>query len=258
MRSVHLVFGLILIGLVGCGGGDSKPAPKAADEKLAPTEPRKQAQDDGKKKADDPKSDGAPKPMPSDPGTISIPLAIRNLTSDDAAERLEAVNVLANAEYDPEIGEQVSAGLIRRLADVERGTRDSAVIALKKWARSDDVEAIAAMLSRGDEDIRHRAIAVLAHLKTPEAAEHVAMRLTSAFDRKEAKVALLDMGPIVEMILLETYIEDPDAEVRLAVVEVLQEVGGGASIEPLAELQEDTDPKVATAAARALMQIEGR
>lgn len=252
VECVPVVLSLVL--LAGCGGGEKeKSRPSAAEERLAPVVAKK-TKDDPKPEPDTPDTP----PPSSDDGPISVPLAIRNLSSNDPQERLEAVHALANAPFDEAVVEKVASGLIRRLTDAEKGVRSSAVVALKKWARPSDVEAVAGLLARSEPDIRHRAIEVLMDLKTPEAAEHVAGRLTSAFDRAQAKLALFDMGAIAEPPLLETYVEDTDAEVRLATVELLEEIGGPDSIDPLVELQEDPDPRVATAAAKALMAVEQR
>jgi HEAT repeat protein len=249
---------LLALCAIGCGGEQTSktPPPSASGERIAPSTAAARP-----KKVDPPKPD--PEEGVSNPAAPQgdpVPLALRNLSSEDATDRREAVAVLTSAEYDEAIADEAASGLIRRLSDAEPDVRDAAVVALRKWAGPEHVGKVAPFLARGEKEIRHAALLVLGQFPTAESAEVVAKQLTTAFDRERAANALRQIGPAAEPVLIETYLEDDDPNVRLAAVQVLGDVGGTASITPLTQRsqEDENDPRVQLAAQKALVLVESR
>lgn len=252
-----VLLSLLLGVIVGCGG-DSKPKSKPTKQETLTVETTNGGGTSDAGTDSKPKGAASGDPAAATPPVMGVPTAMRRLKANDADDRARAVAVLVDAEYDPEIAGEVVAGLVPRLADTKEPIRDAAVTALGKWADADDVPLVAGVLARQQNDIRHRGIQVLGKIGGPEAAVAIADRLESAFDRELATRTLKSMGADAEPAVV-TFAESRDKYVRIAVVEVLHEVGTAEGCgEELRVLVEDPEPEVATAAIRALDKVASR
>ena len=108
-----------------------------------------------------------------------------------------------------------------------------------------------------DSEARAAAIELLVQYKDPAAIEPIARRLTDVSDRYDAVKALVTFGPKAEKATIAA-LSNSDKETRIAASEVLEKIGGKASIAPLEATAKDQHKRLNAAANKALKAVKKR
>jgi HEAT repeat protein len=200
-----------------------------------------------------------PKVVVEEPKPDLEPLieALADVQSDEEERIREGTASLAKLAVDELRRVEVNELLVPLLEAENKFIRRNVILALRVWANGSTVPALVAKLSLKMPSQRKVVIDLLGYLKPKQAIVPLAERLANAFDRAHIIKALIEIGPPVEEEMLE-QIESESAEVRLAVCQVLHQVGTDECIDTLLEAVEDQDTRVAVAAMRAVTAVESR
>ncbi len=128
----------------------------------------------------------------------------------------------------------------------DRWVQRSAAKALAVWATPEVESELCRAASSEDIWVRNAAIEALGKIPSPRAAQAVAAQMYRS--RREAAAALKAMGPVAESAAIDC-LKDRDLWVRKETCDVLAEIGGRASIDPLEALQRSTSDVFAGKAA---------
>lgn len=148
--------------------------------------------------------------------------------------------------------------------DADRGVRIDATVALGQLGGPDATAVLVEIAASTDEPIfRTAALEAIETSRDPSAIPGVInlFRLNRGQDdasiQFEARHALLKFGALGVPQLLQA-LNDSSAKVRMAVVEVLGEMGNPEVADRIAGLQADPDPAVRWAVERALATLKGK
>ncbi len=204
----------------------------------------------------------APPPVAPPSGDVRPPsdndLArlLADLKSGDKERRKAAANQLAKLKASGPRAE-IAKALLVMLADPDIFTIKAAAGALKTWAATDDVSALAKLAGDNNIFIRQETIQLLSQLPTEEGAAALATRLTNIHDRPRAGDALRKMGSVGEKAA-RPYVKFGDTATKAEACKVLAAVGTAQSIPDLKMAAADPAPEVARAAKDALDAIARR
>lgn len=180
------------------------------------------------------------------------------LESNDATVRLLAADALGSAGAAAEF---VVPALVRHLVDEDAKVRAASAYSLPKINPSMVRDLTAAMKSDNDE-AREAAMRVLAQrhlsLRLMGAPLREALNSTNAATRREAVKLLgrIDPGGVESIVAIQTCLEDPVLEVRVAAAQTLGQLSGPAAraTQTLVNGLDDRSPEVALAVIGALAQ----
>ncbi len=188
------------------------------------------------------------------PQTLDEVLAI--LQTNDSLKKVRATGVIARMPVEESKRQEVARILMSAMSDSNPTVRKNASIALRAWATPEVIPSLARLVRSGSDQQRRSSLVILSKMKVPEAVRPIVGALGTPFDRSYAESALMEMGPIVEEDVVNQIMHS-DSGVRLAVCRILAEHGSAFSIDALEMASEDPDSRVATAAQKALLAIEG-
>jgi hypothetical protein len=183
-----------------------------------------------------------------------------------AIEKRTAMSYLERAPLDEKVRDKVATALLASLDD--NSLRDSAMNALKTWARSSDVPALRSRLEemvRQDTDdrsmdnlsLRKGLIQVLGKLGGADSAELIARNMRNFFVRGDTVQALTALGDAAEPPLLK-LLEDTDQSLARDVISLLGKIGTEKSIFPLQRVAGGKSMAVTGPANDAVKQIASR
>jgi hypothetical protein len=177
--------------------------------------------------------------------------ALDALRSGDRTRQADAVKSLAKLQPLAQ-REEVAAELLVLLATPNLGF--STAEAFKRWALPQQAEAIKQLV--GQQGVNPvEALDVLGAIDVDAAVQ--AARDLIATDETLARHVLARLGAPAELSVV-AFLQNPDPKIRKIGCEVLQSIGGEASIEPLKSLQSDANATIATEARRAVDIIQNR
>ena len=183
------------------------------------------------------------------------------LNSDDTFGKREAAESLlkvrpsdvANADT-----RKLIARGYRSIAAAEFGPdKDKAVQGLVIWGGKYSVPILIELLEKDKHGHSEEVFDALAQLKDPQGAEAVTRRLGDFFSHDKAVNCLRRMGSAAEPALIKAAPSN-DADVSLAAVQLLGEVGGEASNKVLQQASTARNQQVKLAAREALRRIRER
>jgi HEAT repeat protein len=158
------------------------------------------------------------------------------LMSSDKHKQSSGLEFFANAPFNKAHADEVNRALLHCLRSKDPFVPDKAMSCLEKWATPDMTATFIGMLEKrgGKRGIDHShlqtisALRILGRLKSPDAVAPVVAMLGDFHNRSEAINALREMGPSLVSAELQRRANDPNNEVRKAIVELLQEFGPGS------------------------------
>jgi HEAT repeat protein len=154
--------------------------------------------------------------------------------------------------------DEVADALVKLLDDPDVGVKEDAANTLAVWGRQADAGAVAKLLQAPEPHLHRAAIATLAKLKGPIAADALVNQFRIPLERFQAsRVVQLEFGSSAEPALIK-YLDDPDQNVRSESLGLLKVVGTRASVPALTKLSRDPDPMIAGDAADALRAVQAR
>lgn len=180
------------------------------------------------------------------------------LKNPDADERSRAVLALG--------GSQDHVGAVRALEpilrhDPDRRVRGNAALALGQLGGPDAINLLVEKAASTDESVRFAALDAIETSRDPRAIPGLLnlFRVTRGRDDVAAQIGashtLLKFGPSGTLQLIQA-LNDPSAQVREAVVDVLGRMGNPELADRIAALQADPDPAVRRAVAGALATLK--
>jgi hypothetical protein len=197
-------------------------------------------------------------PGVANPNNVSA--LIRDLTRDNDAARMRALDRLARSSPNPAHHDELVKAIEPLLVDPVATTRASAVKALAVWANPDDVPALIAALEDQDGGVRRAAIQGLGRIKDERAVEPVARQMAdpNASVQNDAVRALRQMGSIAEVEVVK-YLNSDDVRTRERACQVLLTIGTKNSIRALtrAATGKSASSRSAQAALKAINAREG-
>ncbi len=192
----------------------------------------------------------------------AVMVAVAKLTGTSPAgqfDRIEGAKMLATLAPNARRA-QVAELLVRQLALADAALGQEIPKALATWGTPDVVPSLIQVLKQDDpaSHLSEAAMTALGHLKDPRAVYAIVPRLTKqgAVD-PPAQKALVSLGEVAEWPL-QKYLNDPDPAIRIAVCEILGQIGTEDSLPALEALIEDDDSPVGEAASQALQAIRRR
>lgn len=158
---------------------------------------------------------------------------VAQLQSVDSHERDKALDALQKRKPD-EHRAQVETAVCELFDRDDRSQRDRIVRVLAIWGTEQSVPTLIAHLGDGI-DVNREVIALLGRLGDRRAAGPLAALLPEFFGSKEAKAALINLGPACEEEVA-AYLKHPEPRANYAALEILQKVGTQKSVAPLRAL----------------------
>lgn len=165
---------------------------------------------------------------------------------------------LAKLSIVPERQSEVEALLVDLLESKQYLTVRSALDVLAKWGTSNCVPAVIAQLKHSMFPVVQSAVKTLGALGDEQAVAPLLETLRkNRLARHDAKGALAKLGKPAEEPVIAMLFET-DLQVFHAACDILKEVGGAASVEPLEEITHGKDFSRKSYAGRALSSIKSR
>lgn len=227
------------------------PAPMTTPAKT-PSTPKPNNLTDSQPASDPwPTAPHGPSGAPRTPFGIDLPpdeqieMALEDLNSGDRTRRRTAANLLQSM-IPNEKRDEVARALEPLLDDPDMWTHRAAIDALAVWATAENTDALIRHLNKVHHFHIGSATTALALTGQQRAADALAGLLPTY--PGPASQALRTMGSMAESPTLP-YLKSTDFRVRRAACEVLQAVGGEASLRELRRLQSDSWSRDAASAA---------
>jgi HEAT repeat protein len=219
--------------------------------------------------------------LPADPNPVGNAF-INAMNDGDERVRNEAMGVLGLMRYERAIG-----ALADRFAYHERGpAAEAALEALARIAHPSSAPLFWSLLTHKDAGVRRHAVEGIARIGNASRAgeletalagdrsDQVSLALTFALQRlgrgprlerlvegagrpatrQQAREYLIELGP-ANVQPLTAYLQDPTPDLRLVIVDVLGRIGSRSTAASLAPFTKDPDPRVASAAERAVARL---
>ena len=172
------------------------------------------------------------------------------LQDQDALVRLEAVRALATIG-----GPQVVLPLCSVLSDSAKDVRSAALQSLGENPGPGCIDPLVQALKDPDEDIRLQAAGLLVKAKAPGIAKLLKEALQSEPSAAARRAFVIALGGVKSARSAKPFIaslKDPDRNVRLAAVQMVEKFGAKPQVERLIELLRDPAGEVRAAACHAL------
>ena len=185
--------------------------------------------------------------------------ALEGIKSTNADTRHSALEQLVDMQPNKWRPEVVKA-LQVPLGGSDDRAKALAVKALGKWEGKASIPTLLKVMSSRsyrDSSARSEAIELLGQFKDPTTIEPIARRMSDVSDRREAAKALMKFGRAAEKATLGV-LTNKDGDTRIAACEVLEKIGGKASIAPLEGLTKDVNKRLSAAATRSLKAVKKR
>lgn len=171
---------------------------------------------------------------------------------------VSSLGSLAKLSVLPERQSEVEALLVDLLESKQYLTVRSSLDTLARWGTSNCVPAVIAQLKHSMFPVVQSAVKTLAALGDKQAVAPLLETLrTNQLARHDAKGALAKLGPSVEEPVIAMLFEK-DQQVFHAACDILKEVGGEASVEPLESIAKGKDFARKSYADRALRSVKSR
>jgi hypothetical protein len=148
-----------------------------------------------------------------------------------------ALRRLASLRPDEASRAKVSDALNAPLLDPHGDVRAAALNVVKVWGSQDNTTTLLSVLGSVQPDGPERdasVIDLLGSLKDPKAASALAQGLTHRGERGAVGQALISIGPEAESAVIP-FLQSVDTGARIEACQVLAEIGGVASLQPLQE-----------------------
>jgi HEAT repeat protein len=142
----------------------------------------------------------------------------------------------------------------------DRTGKGLAVKALVQWNGKASIPTLLKVTGSNDHrDYLARAAAIdaLAQFKDPATIVPIARRVTDVSDRRHAVEALIAFGPLAEKATL-SVLTNKDGDTRIGACQVLEKIGGKASVASLEALTKDVNKRLSSAATSALKAVKKR
>jgi hypothetical protein len=183
------------------------------------------------------------------------------LNSNDTFGKKEAAETLLRVRpsdvANPETRKLIARGY-RSLAAEGFGTdQDEAIRGLVIWGGKYSVPILIELMDKEKVRVSDEIFTALGQLKDPRGAEAVARHLGNFFNHDAAVASLRRMGPAAEDVLIDTAPSN-NADVSLAAVQLLGEVGGEKSLAILQRATEARNPQIKQTARDAIKRIRLR
>jgi HEAT repeat protein len=194
------------------------------------------------------------------PGAVDdagIDAALAKLKQADRSKVQEGARTLAVSNVIDKRRAEVAKALEKLLSEQDHFVRTEALKALKTWGTGDNVPKLIALMDDENHFVQTGAMDALGGIKDERAAAAIANQLTDFGVRRQAKLALVAMGPVAEKHVLP-LLKNKDWALRSDVCQILAEIGTDKSIEPLREAAKDRNHLVQQKAEDALRAVEGR
>ena len=193
------------------------------------------------------------------PAGEQIDALIKKINEENAkGGYASSVGSLAKLSVLPERQSEVEALLVDLLESKQYLTVRSSLDALSKWGTPNCVPAVIAQLKHSMFPVVQSAIKTLAALGDEQAVAPLLETLrTNQLARHDAKRALTKLGSSVEEPVIAMLFEK-DQQVFHAACDILKEVGGEASVEPLENIASGKDFARKSYADRALRSVKSR
>jgi hypothetical protein len=200
----------------------------------------------------------AASPKPDAPiQQIDLAQALADFDSPERERVLIALRVVQETEPNADRA-AIAARLREFLAHSDGSIRDTAAAALGRWSAEEDIDTLLGLLENESTNIRWAAMDALGRLKAEAAIDPIAARLNVGIDRVNAGRALTAIGPASEPAVLP-LLDNAEWPMRMTAVNLLRDIGGEASLAPLAKLAEsDPEGNVRTWANIAMESIQKR
>jgi hypothetical protein len=183
------------------------------------------------------------------------------LNSDDTFGKRDAVDALLKVRPSDVTDPNTRKLIARGYRDIASGSsffeKEKAVQGLVIWGGKYSVPILIEMLDKDKHGQSEQLYDALAKLKDPAGAEAITRHLGDFFTHEKAVNALRRMGPAAEGALIKAAPSN-NADVSLAAVALLGEVGGKKSIDVLQKASEAKNPQVKLAAREALKKVRLR
>jgi len=199
-------------------------------------------------------------PKPEAPTTLKaaeLEALLPDLTSDDQGKRIGAASRLMSAEIEsptPELFEAV----VRRIDDEDTTFRMMAVHILGRYGQAEQVPVMIRLLRRAEQGNRRELMDGLRRLKDSRAIEPLAdLVARGGFDAQGATEILGSFGPAAEEAALQ-LLKERNLETRRYACDILRQVGGARSLEPLKAQMLERDQNLNQAATTAARAVQDR
>ena len=183
--------------------------------------------------------------------------ALAGLSAEDVGTRIVAANRISRIEPQGD-RRRVVHKLLELFESENDAERKAAVEAVARWGSTDDVPALAVLLSDTSFDVRWTVLDSLGAMEDRKAAEAIAWHLELGNDQSRALRALAACKTAA-VPLAETLLANQDWNVRREACRLLREYGAASSMDPLRKLTaSETNTLVLMSAEEALRAIDDR
>jgi HEAT repeat protein len=177
----------------------------------------------------------APRPVPPIGGDAYFQKVWADLHDDDYFTRKSAVERLADLKPNDQRA-KVAPRLIELMDDPSPFIRKPAVRALGAWGSKDDVPALMRALAHQDVFTRQEVLKVIGRFKDARTLPPVLVNFREFSTRKEAAIALRQMGAMAETDVLAIVNERDQLQLlslKQSAIEVLADIGTEKSVPTL-------------------------
>ncbi len=199
-------------------------------------------------------------PKPEAPSTLKaaeLEALLPDLTSDDQGKRIGAASRLMSAEIESPTPELLAA-VIRRRDDDDMTFRMMAMHILGRYGQAEQVPVMIRLLRSADQGNRRELLDGLRRLKDSRAIEPLAdLVARGGFDAQGAAEILGSFGPAAEDAALQ-LLKERNLETRRYACDILRQVGGPRSLEPLKTQMLERDQNLNQAATNAARAVQDR
>jgi hypothetical protein len=182
---------------------------------------------------------------------------LRDLASDDQGKRIGAASRLNSAEIESPTPE-LFAAIARRIDDEDATFRMTALHVLGRYGQAEQVPLMIRLLRSADQGNRRELLDGLRRLQDSRTIEPLAdLVAQGGFDAQGAAEILASFGPATEDAALQ-LLKERNLETRRYACDILRQVGGPRSLEPLKAQMLEHDQNLNQAATNAARAVQDR
>jgi HEAT repeat protein len=182
---------------------------------------------------------------------------LKDLASDDQGKRMSAASRLMTAEIESPASALFDA-VARRTDDEDNIYRMMAVHIFGRYGQAEQVPVMIRLLRNADQGNRRELLDGLRRLKDNRAIEPLADLIArGGFDSQSVAEVLVSFGPAAEDAALQ-LLKERNLETRRYACDILRQVGGARSLEPLKAQMLEHDQNLNQAATNAARAVQDR
>ena len=188
---------------------------------------------------------------------------LADLSGSDVGKQVQAMKTLTSTDVEDASQNEIAKQLIEfaKEEDVFSKRRQPAIEALEQWATLDEASLITPLIEHRDDSIWRPAFRILVSRGAHDQVLFETAEKLGSFDQQKVADELIKVGPVAEPLAIK-MLEHTDKRAVQKMCQVLAEIGGQASLDPLREIaeyaQKHRAPEVTVAANLARDSIRAR